>query len=136
MADKVIFELVSPERLLMSLQAAMVVVPGSEGDFGVLAGHAPFMSTVRPGVVSVYRENDNASPERLFVGGGFADIANDRLTILAEQAMPLSEVDPEQVSRQLADAREDLADAKTDHERAQRGEAVVRLEALMAALSS
>ncbi|GAB4148514.1 MAG: F0F1 ATP synthase subunit epsilon [Sphingomonadales bacterium] len=136
MAGKLSFELVSPERLLMSLDAAMVVVPGAEGDFGVLAGHAPFMSTVRPGVVSVYREEGVDAPERLFVAGGFADVADDRLTILAEQALLLSEADPEKVSRQLADAREDLADAKTDHERAKLAEDVARLEALMAALSS
>ncbi|MFZ5608157.1 MAG: F0F1 ATP synthase subunit epsilon [Pseudomonadota bacterium] len=133
MADKVTFELVSPERLLKSVEAEMVVVPGAEGDFGVLAGHAPVMSIVRPGVVEIYAAQGGA-PERLFVGGGFAEVADDRLTLLAEDAADLAQVKPEEASRALAHAREDLGDAKTAHERAALAEKVKRLEALNAAL--
>ena len=89
MADPFQFELVSPERLLMSSKVEQVVVPGSEGYFTVMKGHAPFMSTMRPGVVDVTREGQ---AERIFVRGGFADVNAGGLTILAEQAIPLAEV--------------------------------------------
>ena len=82
MADPFQFELVAPERLLMSEPVEQVVVPGSEGYFTVLKGHAPFMSTLRPGVVEVTR---TGAPERIFVRGGFADVSTNGLTILAER---------------------------------------------------
>lgn len=109
MADPFKFELVSPERLLMSAQVEQVVVPGSEGYFTVLKGHAPYMSTMRPGVVDVTREGQN---DRIFVRGGFADMSSDSLTILAEQATPLAEVDPEWLAEEVRNAEEDVADAK------------------------
>lgn len=115
MADKVAFELVSPERLLLSVSAEMVVVPGSEGDFAVLAGHAPMLSTLRPGAIEVY-EGDKVQ-DRIFVGGGFAEISNDRLTVLAEEAMPFAEVDRAKLEQSLNDATEDLEDAKSDEAR-------------------
>ena len=115
MADKVAFELVSPERLLLSVSAEMVVVPGSEGDFAVLAGHAPMLSTLRPGAIEVY-EGDKVQ-DRIFVGGGFAEISNDRLTVLAEEAMPFAEVDRAKLEQSLKDATEDLEDAKSDEAR-------------------
>ena len=68
------FELVTPERLVRSESVFMVVVPGSEGDFGVLAGHAPFMSTLRNGDIAVYRSGFGDSPERIAVEGGFAEV--------------------------------------------------------------
>jgi F-type H+-transporting ATPase subunit epsilon len=115
MADKVAFELVSPEKLLLSVQAEMVVVPGSEGDFAVLAGHAPMLSTLRPGAIEVY-EGDKVQ-ERIFVGGGFAEVSNDRLTVLAEEAMPFAEADRAKLEASLKDATEDLEDAKSDEAR-------------------
>ncbi|MEM9879149.1 MAG: ATP synthase F1 subunit epsilon, partial [Pseudomonadota bacterium] len=96
MTDLVTFDLVSPERLLRSSEVHMVVVPGVEGDFGVLAHHAPFMSTLRPGSVDVY-DAAGAAPESLFVSGGFAEVAVNRLTILAEDAMPLGDVNASEV---------------------------------------
>ena len=84
MADTFRFELVSPERVLVSVDAAQVVVPGAEGDFGVLAGHAPLVSTLRPGVVEVTAPDTPAA--RIFVKGGFAEVEPDRLTILAQRA--------------------------------------------------
>ena len=114
--SRVAFELVSPERLLISESVDMVVVPGEEGDFGVLVRHAPLVSTVRPGVIRVY--NNNQVTEQIFVAGGFAEVTPARLTVLAEEALPLADIDRGAVEQQLQDAREDLQDAKDDHERA------------------
>src|ERR1700687_1287712 len=91
MADKVQFELVSPEKLLLSEAVDMVVVPGTEGNFGVLAGHSLLISTVRPGVIDVY--DGGAISERIFVSGGFAEVTAERCTVLADEAVPLSSLD-------------------------------------------
>jgi F-type H+-transporting ATPase subunit epsilon len=91
MADKVQFELVSPEKLLLSEAVDMVVVPGTEGNFGVLAGHSLLISTVRPGVIDVYEGNQIS--ERIFVSGGFAEVTAERCTVLADEAVPLSALD-------------------------------------------
>ena len=80
------FELVTPERLVLSEDVYMVVVPGSEGDFGVLSGHAPFMSTLRNGDVAIYRSGFGDTPERIPVEGGFAEVSESGLTVLAERA--------------------------------------------------
>ena len=109
MADPFQFELVSPERLLLSEPVEQVVVPGSEGYFTVLKGHAPFMSTLKPGVIEVARAGQT---DRIFVRGGFADVNVGGLTILAEQAIPLDEVDPGVLAQDVRDAEEDVADAK------------------------
>ena len=109
MADPFQFELVSPERLLMSEPVEQVVVPGSEGYFTVLKGHAPFMSTLRPGVVEVTR---GGASEGIFVRGGFADVSSTGLTILAEQAIPLADVDAAMLADEVKNAEEDVADAK------------------------
>jgi F-type H+-transporting ATPase subunit epsilon len=109
MADPFQFELVSPEQLLMSEPVDQVVVPGSEGYFTVLKGHAPFMSTLKPGVIEVAH---GGKTDRIFVRGGFADVNVGGLTILAEQAIPLAEVDPEMLAQDVRDAEEDVADAK------------------------
>lgn len=79
------FELVTPERLVLSDDVYMVVVPGAEGEFGVLAGHAPFMSTLRDGSLAIYR-TANGQPERIRVSGGFAEVSDRGLTVLAESA--------------------------------------------------
>ena len=79
------FELVTPERLVRSEDVYMVVVPGREGDFGVLAGHAPYMATIRDGDLAVYRTN-GAQPERIAVRAGFAEVNAQGLTVLAESA--------------------------------------------------
>jgi F-type H+-transporting ATPase subunit epsilon len=113
--DKVEFELVSPERLLISEPVEMVVVPGEEGDFGVLPQHAPLIAMVRPGVIRIYQ--GNAVKERIFVAGGFAEVTPARCTVLAEQALPVAEIDRAKVDAELKDAREDLADAKDETER-------------------
>lgn len=109
MAEPLKFDLVSPERLLMSERVDQVVVPGSEGYFTVMRGHAPFMSTLKPGVIDVTR---GGTTERIFVRGGFADVNGEGLTVLAEQAIPLAEVDPAMLAQPVKDAEEDIADAK------------------------
>jgi F-type H+-transporting ATPase subunit epsilon len=79
------FELVTPEKLLRSDDVHMVVVPGSEGDFGVMAGHAPYMATIRPGELAIYK-SAGAEPERVAIEGGFAEVSEAGLTVLAEMA--------------------------------------------------
>ena len=113
--NKVAFELVAPERLLARLEVDMVVIPGAEGDFGVLPEHAPLMSLLRPGVISVYL--GDRIDRQLFVDGGFAEVNPRGCTVLAERAQPLDEITAEMARQELRDAEEDLADAKTDHER-------------------
>src|SRR5579862_6416415 len=83
---KIDLELVSPERLLLSEPVDMAVIPGTEGDFGVLAGHTLFISTLRPGVIDVYQ--GERITNRLFVGGGFAEVTETRCTVLADEAVP------------------------------------------------
>ena len=87
MPDTFTFELVSPERLLSSGKVAMVVVPGSEGDFGVLPGHAPMMITIRPGIIEVYATDGTTPSARYEIDGGFAEVTAEGLTILAEKAV-------------------------------------------------
>lgn len=117
MADTTAFELVSPERLLMSQDVEMVIVPGAEGNIGVLARHAPMISTVRPGVIEIFGTR-SAEAERVFVAGGFAEVTPDRCTVLAEEAVPVSDLDRAEVEQSIKDLREDLEDAKEPAERA------------------
>jgi len=114
MADKLHFELVSPAKLLKSAEVDMVVVPGTEGDFGVLPLHAPVVSTLRTGIIEVHDEGDT---ERLLVVGGFAEVNSAGLTILAEIAKPLSEVDIASYEAELKDLQEDVQDAKDEESR-------------------
>ena len=134
MADQIQFELVSPERLLVSQPVEMVVVPGVEGDFGVLPGHAPLVSTVRPGVIAVFEGNKVA--QRIFVAGGFAEVTGERCTVLAEEAMPVADIDRGLVEGEIRTAREDLADAKDEVERARCEARILSGEAKLVALDS
>jgi F-type H+-transporting ATPase subunit epsilon len=107
---KLHFDLVSPERLLISAEVDQVDVPGSEGDFGVFAGHAPVMTTLRPGVLAIVSAGKAA--EKFFVRGGFAEVTLQGLTVLAEEAMPLAELDTAALDQRIKNAEEDVADAK------------------------
>jgi F-type H+-transporting ATPase subunit epsilon len=107
MADKLHFSLVSPAKELFSGEVDHVIAPGTEGEFGVLVNHAPFMTTLKNGVVRVL-END-ATKMRLFVRGGFADVTPAGLTILAEEAVDLSSVDAATVDAELTEAKNNLA---------------------------
>ena len=113
MVDKVSFELMAPDRLLMAAEVDMAVVPGSAGDFAVMAGHAPMISTLRPGVLEVH-EVDGGEVTRIFVRGGFADVARDRLTVLAQEAVPVAELDRGMLDQSIQNAREDVEDAADD----------------------
>ncbi|MBL8708106.1 MAG: F0F1 ATP synthase subunit epsilon [Rhodospirillaceae bacterium] len=116
MADQVHFELVSPERLLFSANVGEVVIPGTEGDFAVLPGHSNLISTVRPGVIHIL-DNGAQVSDRIFVEGGFAEVNAGGCTVLAERAIKVSEIDRSKAEQALADAREDVQDAKNDTER-------------------
>jgi F-type H+-transporting ATPase subunit epsilon len=100
MAEKLQFELVSPEKLLLSEAVAMVVVPGGEGNFGVLPGHALLISTVQPGVIDVYADEPTAVTERIFVSGGFAEVTPERCTVLADEAVPVASLDRAELDQQ------------------------------------
>jgi F-type H+-transporting ATPase subunit epsilon len=104
-----LFELVSPERLLFSGEVEDVIVPSAEGEFTMLKDHAPLMAMLRPGIVDV--GETGARRTKLFVRGGFADVSPHGLTILAEQAIPLEELDAAMIAAEIKDAEEDYADA-------------------------
>lgn len=132
MADKLHFDLVSPERLLISAEADMVVVPGADGDLGIMAGHAPVITSLRPGVVEV--AGGGEGPGKFFVRGGFAEVTPAGLTVLAEEAIPLEALDAEALERQIKDTEEDVADAKTDAARQSAQERLDHLRELRAGL--
>jgi F-type H+-transporting ATPase subunit epsilon len=111
-ANKVAFELVAPERLLASEEVDMVVAPGADGDFGVLPQHSPLMSLLRPGVIEIY-EGDRIA-QRIFVGGGFAEVNEKGCTVLAEEAIPVGEIDVEAANKRIALAKDNLSSASDD----------------------
>jgi F-type H+-transporting ATPase subunit epsilon len=112
MAEAFQFELVSPERLLVSEQVESVVIPGAEGEMTVMAHHAPVMTTIKPGVVTV--KPASGAEERYVVFGGFADILPSGCTLLAESAVAVGDIDRADIARRIQEAKEDVADAK-DH---------------------
>jgi F-type H+-transporting ATPase subunit epsilon len=132
MPDKISFDLVSPERLLLSETAEMVTVPGREGDFGVLAGHAPLISSLRPGVIDV--KGGSSPGMRFFVFGGFAEVNPQKVTVLAEDVMPMADVDLAALDQRIKDVGEDILLAKTDAERTRTVESLDCLKLLRAAL--
>ena len=111
MADKLQFSLVSPERELFSGTVDQVDVPGTEGDFGVLPQHAPFMAAIRTGAITVF--NDGAQTKYM-IEGGFADVTPDGLTVLAERATLLEDVNAESLAADIACAEQALNDAQGD----------------------
>jgi F-type H+-transporting ATPase subunit epsilon len=104
------FDLVSPEQLVFSGEVEHVVVPGTEGEFGVLAGHAPLIAMLRPGVVKILGPDE----QQILVVGGFAEVSPEGLTILADRAVPIDEIDPAVIAGEIKDAEEDVADATDD----------------------
>jgi F-type H+-transporting ATPase subunit epsilon len=111
MPEQLHFELVSPEKLLVSKPVAMVTVPGGEGDYGVLAGHAPLITTVRPGVIDIYEANDNTISDRIFVAGGFAETTAERCTVLAEEAVPVANLNRGQLEEEVKNLSDDMTRA-------------------------
>ena len=131
MAEAFKFELVSPARLVLSEEASQVVVPGLDGDFTMLKGHSPFMTTVRPGVVEVTSASGKTS--KIFVRGGFADASPAGRTILAEQAIPVEELKADVIAKEIKDAEEDVADAKTAEAKRVAQEKLDQLKAVLGA---
>ena len=132
MAELLKFELVSPERLLMSGDVQQVTVSGTEGEFTVLARHAPVLSTIRPGVITVVPES--GGEERIFIRGGFAEVNPEGLTVLAEEALPMAELDRDALAAQIKNAEEDVADATSDERRQKAQETLDHLRQLADAL--
>jgi len=124
------FDLVSPEQLVFSGEVEHVVVPGSEGEFGVLAGHAPLVAMLRPGILKILGPNE----QRILVVGGFAEVTGDALTVLADRAVPVEEVDPAAIAGEISDTEEDLAEAEDDRTRDRLTIKLDQLKAVQAAL--
>ncbi|MGH6983199.1 MAG: ATP synthase F1 subunit epsilon [Stellaceae bacterium] len=133
MTDTVKFELVSPEKLLLSEDVAMVVVPGGEGDFGVLPGHALLISTVRPGIIDVYADDQRSVSQRIFVSGGFAEVTPERCTVLADEALPVGEIDRGAAEAEAKDAESNHAGLKEQAARATGDDVSDAMAALRAA---
>lgn len=131
MAEKLHFNLVSPERQLMSAEVDHVTAPGAEGYFGVYPHHAPVMSTLSPGPVTVVNGSET---RKIFVRGGFADVTPEGLTILAEEAVFIDELSAEDVAQRIRDAEEDVQDADTDDKRLHAERELMQLKELQAAM--
>ena len=130
MANKIAFDLVSPEKLLLSAQADMVTVPGTEGYMGVMAGHAPIVTTLRAGMIDV---NADGRDDRYFIRGGFAEIGPAKITVLAEEAIPMTELDIAVLDQRISDAQEDELAAETDADRMRAAQLVDDLKLVRAA---
>ncbi|MER8418537.1 F0F1 ATP synthase subunit epsilon [Mesorhizobium sp. M1329] len=126
------FELVSPERLLVSEQVESVVIPGAEGEMTVMAHHAPVMTTIKPGVVTL--RTAQGKEERYVVLGGFADIVPAGCTLLAESAVAVGDIDRADLARRIQEAREDAADAKDDQTRSKAEQFLSQLTTLEGAI--
>ncbi len=130
MADKIAFDLVSPERLLLSDTADMVTVPATEGYMGVMAGHAPVVTTLRPGMIDILKDGVDT---RFFVRGGFAEVSAEKITVLAEEAIPMGEMALAVLDQRIKDAEEDLIAAGSEAERAKIAETLDDLRLVRAA---
>lgn len=115
MVDRIDFELVAPEQLLVQQPVEMVVIPGSEGYYGVLREHIPMITTVLPGVLEIWDEGHVT--ERIFVAGGFAEVTQQRVTVLVDQAIKVRDINREEAEKAAANLTEDLEDAETPEER-------------------
>ncbi len=127
MAGTFKFELVSPERILLSIDAEQAMVPGVEGDFTVFPGHAPLISTLRPGILEVVT---GAGKKQIFVKSGFADVNGAAVTVLAETAFDIADTSSSQIAAEIATAEADLAAAKDDDQRTLAQLAIERLRSL------
>ena len=126
------FELVSPARLLFSGSVASVTIPGTEGEMGIYPGHSPVLSTLKPGVVTVYK--DGGGTDRIFVKGGMVEVNPQGLTLLAEVAIPMAELNAQALAQQIKNAEEDLADAKPGEAQRKATETLNQLRELQSVL--
>jgi F-type H+-transporting ATPase subunit epsilon len=127
------FDLVSPEKLLFTGEVRQVDLPGAEGDFGVLAGHAPIIAHLRPGVLVIYETGGDEL--RIVIHGGFAEVTSSGLTVLADTAEPIDEVDIDVLAGMIKDTEEDVADETDDWKRDKLAHKLDQLKALQAALT-
>jgi F-type H+-transporting ATPase subunit epsilon len=132
MADALHFEFVSPESVLFSGDVDQVDLPGAEGDMGILAGHAPLVTKLRPGIITIFRDGRS---QAVVVVGGFAEVGPAGLTVLADRAMPRDSVDLAVLASEIKDAEEDVADATDDAARDKFAHHLDQLRALQAALA-
>jgi len=132
MPDAFHFDLVSPERMVFSGEVEQVDVPGAEGDFGVLAHHAPLIAMIKPGILTVFGGGET---KRIVVVGGFAEVNEQGLTVLADMAMPVEDFDRASLEAQIKDAEEDVADVTDDAARDAAREKLEQLKALQDSLS-
>ncbi|WP_411816876.1 F0F1 ATP synthase subunit epsilon [Hyphococcus sp. DH-69] len=131
MAGKLPFNLVSPEKELISAEVDQVDIPSTEGWIGVLPNHSPLMTTLAPGMVRIL---DGSNEKRVFVRGGFAEISPAGLTVLAEEAIASEDLNAAEIAQRIKDAEEDLADADTDAKRLAANQSLTSLRELEAAL--
>ncbi len=129
-AEKIAFDLVSPEKLLLSAKADMVTIPGTEGYMGVMAGHAATVTTLRAGMIDVQADGRD---DRYFIRGGFAEINASKITVLADEAIPMTEMDLAVLDQRISDAQEDELAAQTDAARQKAAQLVDDLKLVRAA---
>lgn len=135
MADTFVFEIVTPGRMMLSRPAEMVVIPGEAGNFGVLPGHSPMLSTLRPGTVEI-REQNLKILDQIFVEQGFAEVTTERCTVLAEEAVPVKEITRDEAEDRLKQAHETLMAADTPGARLGAERELHAAEAMLAALDA
>jgi F-type H+-transporting ATPase subunit epsilon len=127
------FELASPARLVFSGEVEQVDVPGAEGDFGVLAGHAPLIAALRPGILTIH---EGGGAKRLFIRDGFAEVNSSGLTVLAEFAVPVDELDPAEIQKEIEAAEVRLTEAKEGPAQDKAAERVDQLKQVRTQLSA
>ena len=135
MADTFVFEIVTPGRMMLSQPAEMVVIPGEAGNFGVLPGHSPMLSTLRPGTVEI-REQNLKIRDQIFVEQGFAEVTTERCTVLAEEAIPVKEITRDEAEDRLKRAHDALMSADTPGVRLGAERELHAAEAMLAALDA
>ena len=134
-AHTIQFELVSPEEKLVSEPVKMAIIPGDEGEFGVLAGHASLVASLRPGVVELYNEGEKEAARKIFIAGGFADVTAEQCTVLAEEAVNVADLSEDELQQQLADLNEDLNMAEEAMDKARIAKRIDMVQAKLSAIT-
>lgn len=129
------FELVSPEAKLVSEPVDMIVIPGEEGQFGVMAGHASLVASLKPGIVELY-DAEGAEPRKIFIAGGFADVTPDNCSVLAEEAINVADINRDRVEQEIKTLNHDLALASEDADKARIGRRMALAEAKLQAVAA
>jgi F-type H+-transporting ATPase subunit epsilon len=133
-AEKIHFELVSPEEKLVSEPVALATIPGEEGEFGVGPGHTSIVANLKPGVVSLYAEK-GGQPRRIFIAGGFADVTGAQCSVLAEEAVNVNDLNQAQLEQELKDLSEDLTLVKEQAEKTRIEKKLVLIKAKLQAVT-